>query len=269
MKNEDVVFIKRRKISDSETVEKLSRPNFRRDLSSEDQTHITGNGVLDDRHIMLFQNLLHEKFPMVDGLLATSIGEAGQFPPMQSDFIQILHTGTFHWVCVSNIGCKDKSTVNLYDSLYGGVTQHTKEQVASLLHCTSSDTIQIQVQPVQTQTNGIDCGVFALAFATSLCYGKDPCEVSFSRRVMRQHVWSCIETKSLSMFPHTKRVCSPGLVACVRVPIYCSCQSSSTKGNMVQCDSCERWFHQFCEQICDKFFRGAKSKSWVCLNCKA
>lgn len=141
---------------------------------------------------MLFCNLLHKNFPLVDGLLATSIGKAGQFQPMQYEFIQILHTGGFHWVCVSNIGCKDVTKVNLFDSLYSGITQHTKEQVSSLLHCTSSDTIKILVQAVQTQTNGTDCGVFALAFATALCYGKDPCDVYFNRRAMRQHVWSCI-----------------------------------------------------------------------------
>ena len=168
--------------------------------------------------------------------MATAIGKAGQFTPMQTEFIQILHTGGFHWVCVYNIGCKDGATVKLYNSLYGCVTPHTKKQIAILLHCTVSNTIEIRVQSVQSQPNGVDCGIFALAFATALCYGKDPCEVFFNRRAMRQHVWFCIESNTLSMFPHTRRASSPELLACVKVPVYCSCHSSSTKGKMVQCD---------------------------------
>ena len=51
----------------TQTIE-LSCPGFSRDLT-EDRAIITGNGVLDDRYIMLFQNLLHKEFPLMDGLV--------------------------------------------------------------------------------------------------------------------------------------------------------------------------------------------------------
>ena len=38
------------------------------------------------------------------------------------EFIQILHTGNYHWVCVSSIGCLS-GIVNLYDSLYHNIIE--------------------------------------------------------------------------------------------------------------------------------------------------
>ena len=37
----------------------------------------------------------------------------------------------------------------------------------------------INFPSIQIQHGGNDCGLFALAFATSLCYGKSPSQVIF------------------------------------------------------------------------------------------
>ena len=116
----------------------------------------------------------------IEGLLSPTIGKAKQFPVMRNDFIQVLHTGGIHWVCVSNIGCSHNNQVKLYDSLYSGI--------AALLFNQDSDVIEICVAPVDQQTNGTDCGVFTIAFATELCYNMDPTSLKFSRRAIRAHL---------------------------------------------------------------------------------
>ena len=54
------------------------------------------------------------------------------------EFVQILNVANSHWVTISTIGCK-AGTVNVYDS--GGKRRKKRS----------------------------DCGLFAVAFATSLC----------------------------------------------------------------------------------------------------
>ena len=41
--------------------------------------------------------------------------------------------------------------------------------------------------PVQQQKNGSDCGVFAIAFATCLVYGRNPCTITFDIPKMHLH----------------------------------------------------------------------------------
>ena len=52
---------------------------------------------------------------------------------MSGEFIQILHTGKSHWVCISLIGCL-QGIVNLYDSLYHNIIEEEVEaQVVDLV----------------------------------------------------------------------------------------------------------------------------------------
>ena len=111
--------------------ELMKRPDFG-PMKEKDYHVITGNGVLTDEHIMMAENILHSQFPVIDGFLSTALGKVNQFPAMQSEFIQILQSGNFHWLCVNNIG-KKKADVNLYDSLYHSVKIDVKKQIAFLL----------------------------------------------------------------------------------------------------------------------------------------
>ena len=46
-----------------------------------------------------------------------------------------------------------------------------------------------------------ECGLFALAFATDLCYGLDPANQHYDQDAMRQHYVSCLESKANGPFP--------------------------------------------------------------------
>ena len=55
------------------------------------------------------------------------------FSVVSGEFVQILHTGHDHWVCVSSVGCPP-GTVKLFDSLYHDIiSQEFEDQVKDLL----------------------------------------------------------------------------------------------------------------------------------------
>ena len=70
-----------------------------------------------------------------------------------SEFVQFLHVEGNHWITISNIGEKE-NCVNLYDSLYNGVSQATKELIANYMN---KDKVKINIINVQQQENNSDC----------------------------------------------------------------------------------------------------------------
>ena len=80
---------------------------------------------------------------------------------------------------ISTIGCPP-STIDVCDSMHLRLSSHTKKLVADLMQ-SQSEEITIRYQAVQWQSGGSDCGLFAVAFATSLCNGIDPVTVTFTQ----------------------------------------------------------------------------------------
>ena len=122
------------------------------------------------------------------------------FTIVSSEFVQILHTGRDHWVCISTIGCSP-GIVKLFDSLFHDiVSQEVEDQAQSLL---ADSFKKLVYAPVQQQTNAGDCGLFAIAFAASLVFGYDPQDISFDTTRMRAHLVAYFEAGalySISMF---------------------------------------------------------------------
>ena len=75
------------------------------------------------------------------------------------------------------------------DSMFSGkINHHLLRQIYSIMHC-SMNTIEATVLPLQQQTNGIDCGLYALAFIVYLLENsKYPTETSFDQNQMRNHL---------------------------------------------------------------------------------
>ena len=122
--------------------------------------------------------------------------------------MQILHDGNLHWVCVSYIGCQ-KGEINYYDSMHQGrINPHVQKQIASMLDCENSNHLKVTVRAVQQQNNCVDCGVFAIAFATSLMYGNNPSSVNLKQTLMRGHLASCLTSNVMSQFPKDNKVLS-------------------------------------------------------------
>ena len=127
---------------------------------------------------------------MIEGLQRPNLGRVRNFDIVSGEFIQILHTGSDHWVCISSIGCIP-GMVNLYDSLYhDAITQEVEDQTKDLLggQLTSLDYV-----PVQQQNNGSDCGVFAVLGLITV--------ITFDIPRMRSHLLACLKDGKISMFP--------------------------------------------------------------------
>ena len=227
--------------------------------------------------INLAQNILHEMFPHLKGLQTVARGAVQAFLPVNGDFIQILHDGSLHWVCTGNIsltGGKDPAAVNMYDSMNQGfIAKFTKQQLASFM-CIQSAEMKIIMKSVQQQTSHVDCGVFAIAFATALAFGQDPSKLRFDVPKMRQHLVECLKSKKMSPFPEMKPGSSDVVLSKRKfytVELFCSCRMPYEKPKseadlMAQCGSCKEWFHQRCEKIALEIFK-ASGMNFLCAMC--
>ena len=72
-------------------------------LSKRELERITNGERLTDIHITTASQLLQQQFPNVGGLYSPSLAYDLSFDPVNGSFIQILHTGTNHWVTVEEL----------------------------------------------------------------------------------------------------------------------------------------------------------------------
>ena len=159
---------------------------------------IDATGWLTCDIIQEAQVLLQEVNPLIEGLQRPTLGPVRNFDVVTGEFIQILHSGSDHWVCISSIGCLP-GTVHLYDSYFHEViSQEIEDQTNDLL---GGSLVALDFVPVQQQSNHSDCGVFAIAFAASLAFGTDPSHVTFDVPRMRSHLADCLKNGKMSTFP--------------------------------------------------------------------
>ena len=57
---------------------------------------------------------------------------------------------------------------------------------------------------VYMQTNGNDCGLYAIANATALAFGRDPSKEQYIPSKLRKHLIQCLEDKEMKPFPTAK-----------------------------------------------------------------
>lgn len=125
---------------------------------------------LDDAIVSATQFLLKNKYVHIRGLqppiLAQKLALTRDPQPSQ-EFIQVLCASGSHWIMVSTVRCP-ANTINVYDSMNLRLSSTNEKVIADLLRCTERD-ITVNYVQVQYQSGGSDCGLFALAFATSWC----------------------------------------------------------------------------------------------------
>ena len=181
-------------------------------------------------------------------------------PYKKGEFVQVLHDGSIHWVCISNTGCKEHE-VNYYDSLSGsGVSWYLVQQIASIVHVNVSELIM-------NTKNGVDCGLYAFAFATSLLNGRNPEEQKYSVTDLRPHLLQCIQDAHMKEFPNeTTAKCQRVRTTTAKLTLYCHCRMPWRPADKklpgmktAEYEICCEWFHQNCEGIPDIVFRDAAS----------
>ena len=138
---------------------------------------------LNERLINAGQRMLLENFPNTAGLHDICFSDTLAFPcDPPKDVVEILNVISTHWICISN-DCKP-GTVKVYDSLQSGdLPLSVKEIIAALVKCDIKK-IFLLFPDVQQQPNSSSCGLFALAYASTLCEGKDPTKLNFDFPLM-------------------------------------------------------------------------------------
>ena len=184
----------------------------------------------------------------------------------REEFVQILNVGDCHSCVVTNVGCKDGATVNVYNSLYPSVSEVTARVIASLLFC-SAPKLTIRMMDMETQRNGADCGILSIAYAYNICSGKDPCKVAYDHLSIRSHLAKCLEAGKFSRFPVLRERESKDVKHVQEIQLYCTCHLPEEEDvDMAECESCGMWFHRHCVDIPKKVFT-TPDIQWVCKEC--
>jgi len=96
----------------------------------------------------------------------------------------------------------DRKNIFIYDSLNNKTLHKHHEQFLKRLFQTYDfDKNPVKFPTVQCQPNYSDCGVFAIAFATSLLFNIKPDKVKYDHKLMRSHLIKILETNIIEHFP--------------------------------------------------------------------
>ena len=118
-------------------------------------------------------------------------------------------------------------------------------QLAALLNCSSQ--IKVEVVNVQQQEGHSDCGLFAVAFATSLCFDIPPATQNFVQTEMRSHLATCFQKGVLEPFPVFPSTITPTSSKYHVVDLCFKCSRPKCEdGSLEKCMLCYRMFHSTC-----------------------
>ena len=163
-------------------------------------------GWLNDTIIDSAMNLLQYQFPDLEGFQSCTQAVQLDFKRHQKLFIQIINrspdTKGTHWLTVSNINCMEEE-VSIYDSAFDDLPHNEQLVVASLVK-TEKEILKVKFSNVHMQTNGNDCGLYAIANATALAFGRDPSKEQYIPSKLREHLIQCLEDKEMRPFPTAK-----------------------------------------------------------------
>ena len=191
------------------------------------------------------QNVLSQQFKhkiCEAGFQSVAMGLGANFNVQTEEFIQILHNGSDHWITITTIVAKHPN-VFVYDSLYSTVNESVITQISNLI-CTQNSSIRLSFVDVVRQSGISDCGVFAVAYTTSLCFEVSPSKPFFQQTSMREHIYECLEEGKFTMFPISKyrRQMENKIKSQIDINGYWTCRIPA-RNPMIKCNSCHEWFH--------------------------
>jgi len=146
-------------------------------------------------------SLLKAVFPDVEGLHDTVLQQSATaaVTARGRKYVQVFHVNGNHWITASNINTACDNVVDIYDSSRVRFSSSDKAAIAKFHRCGDA-TLTLRYQDVQQQPNAYDCGVYALAFATSLLHGQEPTKTRYVDP--RSHLASCLTSGQMLPFPH-------------------------------------------------------------------
>ncbi|CAC5412486.1 unnamed protein product [Mytilus coruscus] len=237
---------------------------------------LENNSWLCSEIINVCMNILAKQFPIISGFQSTCLAPLfdedkrcwtenfGTFTSQDTPCVQIHHTGKSHWI--TSLQTKKDSAVYVLDSYSKDfrLTQSTEIQL-SAIYSHGKKNLLVKLPDVQQQTNGYDCGVYAIANMVEYCHKEKlntQRRTKFIEKYMRPHLISCLEKGHFTPFPQNT-TSSTDFVRIFARRIECSCQCGKPDvfENMIGCEakrgriSCTKWVHQSCSGV---------SEDWYC-----
>lgn len=219
--------------------------------------------------------MLQRQFPSAYGLFNTLLLTRGDSSIAASTkgVVQIIHDPqNAHWFTVCTKGCPD-NTVDVFCSLHLTPSAAGMKAVTSCIKFAGKE-VKFRVKNIVTQSGSSACGLYAIAYVTSILHGQDPVNVRYDQSLMREHLAVCLEKGSLTMFPvQCIRTIRGGtsVIREVMCSLYCVCRVSYVTGDqMVECVRCKSWFHTICIGMSnDQFNEQVEDprKAYLCTNC--
>ena len=211
---------------DDEETSQETKFTLRQHFTRADLKSISDHQMLNESVIHVFQGMIQRQYPETGGLQDPILGQKLTFSIYRSKpFVQILHNGNYHWIAISTYDCKPRE-VYYMDSLFRGrISKKVKQQMCSILH-SEKNCLKIKVLPVQQQTNGVDCWIYALAFILHYVQNKRyPLDVTFDQTVMRHHLLRALSANRLEEFP---RIVNKHGRKCIQkefeLQLHCNCR---------------------------------------------
>ena len=145
-----------------------------------------------------------------------------------------------------------------------GVRPSTESKFAVLLN-TNSSHIVVERPLMQRQRGDSNCGLFAVAVATSLLNGEDPGSKSYDQSVL-SYLALCFHCQELAVFPASSSKCVINEKREKTIKVFCHCRMPFKDGVfIIECSVCLEWFHR----TCDNVPRTVTDKTlFHCMNCK-
>ncbi len=176
-------------------------------LSSREKDVIQYGDELNDEVMNAALCVMKAQFPYVNGFQNTLRGHCPVgFVYEAEESIQMIHTGERHWVTISSIGERSHGYVSVYDSMARATDNRAaagrlvRQQLRDL-YWHGDRRPEPRYIRVQQQVGGIDCGLFAIANAVSLCFGVNPSGCRYNQPLMRSHLMTCLEQSIFTQFP--------------------------------------------------------------------
>ena len=235
-------------------------------LTTKDKNIIQNGSKLTDIQVNVSQQLLKKEFSSFNGFQFT-LYQLKHPLDHKENAIQILHVDKNHLAVISTVGCME-AQIKYYDSSYSALSTSAEHIIAQLMSPHSKYEMQVEIMDIPKQSGSTDCGLYAIAISTAIAYGSDPQELIFIQSDMQVHLIDCIQKQSMKEFPvkqkHRSRAQANPKFDTIYVCPKCYKPDDGTM--MVQCESCEVWFHKYCVMVENHSCNF--EEDWYCYDCE-
>ena len=96
-------------------------------------------------------------------------------------------------------------------------------------------------------------------------FGHCVSDLEFNQLKMRSHLFKCLAARNFTPFPILDECSKEQRKLCIQnISVYCTCLMPDTFGDMIQCETCHKWFHAKCLGL---LTLPNCNEKWYCSSC--